>query len=79
VRTTASALLLDTRTAYRYATAEDSAEEVVRTSTWRESEVVDRTRCSTERAAFDHLLEEVELAWRGVVEVYGFPQAQGTR
>ena len=64
---TASAVLIDVRTGYLYALAEATAEESQRSSIWSSDSAVDASRLRAEREAFMRLVDELEIAWRGVV------------
>jgi hypothetical protein len=70
VRTTASAILLDTRTGYCYGLAEGSAFRSPHSSFWTYQESMDDTREETEREAFASLVSEIAVVWERVVETY---------
>jgi hypothetical protein len=70
VRTTASAVLLDTRTGYCYGLAEGTAFQNPHTSFWNWEEKTDDTRLATEREAFEKLVESVATTWTGIVTTY---------
>lgn len=68
VTTTASALLMDTRTGYVYGVAEGVGRHEQPAAWWTSEDAVDQSRRKTERAAFEDLLEEFETLWPKVVE-----------
>ncbi len=70
VRTTASAVLLDTRTGYCYGAAEGTAASDPHTSYWRWEEATEDARIGTEREAFAKLVAGLEDTWRGVVATH---------
>lgn len=70
VNTTASALLLDTRTGYVYGVAEATHTDQNDASSWTDEEVVDDSRRRTELAAFENLLGQLERVWGDVVRQY---------
>jgi len=70
VRTTAAALLVDTRTGYLYAVAEGTSKRQTHTSFWTTSKKIDVVRRKTECEAFQLLIDEVEGVWSGVLSTY---------
>ena len=70
VRTTAAALLVDTRTGYLYAIAEGTSKRQTHTSFWTSAKKVDEVRRKTECEAFQRLIDEVEGVWSGVLRTY---------
>lgn len=64
---TATAILLDTRTGFLYATAENTSRREHWSSSWTSRSKVDRGRIETETEAFQGLVGEVERAWTGVL------------
>jgi hypothetical protein len=78
VTTTASALLIDTRSGYIYGLAEATAESTQLTNAWSSEDAVDDSRLRTERASFEKLVGSVEKTWTGVVSRYAVPR-QATR
>jgi hypothetical protein len=70
VFTTASAILLDTRSGYVYGVAESTEKSSQLTSSWTSGETVDQSRQRTESAAFDKLVGELEKTWPRVVSQY---------
>ncbi len=68
--TTASAILMDVRTGYIYATAEATSKHQQMTNLWQSAEAVDESRRKTESQAFQKLIGEFEQAWRGVIRRY---------
>jgi hypothetical protein len=69
--TTASAVLLDTRTGYVYGLAEATAQENRFTNSWQDQVSIDETRRNTESAAFEKLVGELETTWGRVLRTYG--------
>ena len=70
MRTTAAALLVDTRTGYLYAIAEGTSKRQTHTSFWTSAKKVDEVRRKTEGEAFQRLIDEVEDVWSGVLRTY---------
>lgn len=68
--TTASALLMDTRTGFLYGAFEATAQEDLRSSSWGTAEAADKTRLATEKKAFQSLVEEIVSAWPRLLEQY---------
>ena len=77
VDTTASAILLDTRTGYLYGTAEATVSDKSTTNAWWSQSAIDTSRKKTERGAFEKMLGEFEHTWSGVVAQYGPAQKAG--
>jgi hypothetical protein len=73
VTTTASALLLDTRTGYVYGLAEASARRTQLANAWTSGDAVDQSRRKTEREAFGRLVGEFGRAWAQVLSIYDDP------
>lgn len=73
VTTTASALLMDTRSGYIYGLAEASAQSSQLTNAWSDEDTIDDTRRRTEAESFEKLVGEVEKSWKGVVDQYAKP------
>jgi hypothetical protein len=67
VTTTASAVLLDTRSGYVYGGAEETARSSQLANGWTTGEAVDDTRLRTEREAFEKLVTSLEKEWPNVV------------
>lgn len=70
VTTTVSAAFFDVRTEYLYGLSEATAQERKNASVWSTSDVVDDLRLSTEKAAFQKLLPEIEKTWTGIIAQY---------
>lgn len=68
VHSTASAALFDVRTGFVYGTAEATANEQQRATTWSSEDAVERSRIKAESEAFKGLVLEVEKLWRGVLQ-----------
>jgi len=64
--TTASALLIDTRTGYIYSAYESTAQIEESTSLWGSREDVDKARLSTEREAFSNLVKKFVASWGSI-------------
>lgn len=71
VATTASALLVDTRTGYVYSTYESTKKADTQASVWGSAEAADESRRNNERAAFADLVDEFTKSWPQLVERYG--------
>lgn len=74
VVTTASAVLLDTRTGYVYGAAEATARDDGATTSWSTESAIENARQRTERGAFKDLSGQVESMWARVAKDYGRPQ-----
>ncbi|MGC4030511.1 MAG: hypothetical protein QM754_02015 [Tepidisphaeraceae bacterium] len=70
VTTTASAMLVDTRTGYIYGGAEATAKSDQLANGWTSDDAVDDTRLRTEKESFGKLLGELEKTWAGVLKQY---------
>jgi hypothetical protein len=70
VSTTASALLLDTRTGFIYSTYEASRKADTLATSWNTADSADQVRRANEREAFGLLLGQVEKTWPRLVEQY---------
>ncbi len=66
VTSTASALLIDTRTGYVYGAIEEQSADSGIASAWGEAEHIDKVRRLTEREALDKLFESFRGIWRTV-------------
>ena len=66
-KSTASALVMDTRTGYIYAVLEESADRAGLATAWGDSEAMQRARKASEREALDKLLTDFEKTWPRVV------------
>ena len=71
VSTTASALLIDTRTGYIYGTYEATKKADTMASSWNTSDSADRVRRDNEHEALGLLVGQVEKTWPKMVEQYG--------
>ncbi len=65
--TTASALLVDTRTGYIYSAYEATSRDTKTASVWGSREAADEARLDTERDAFEKMLEEIQSSWERVI------------
>lgn len=70
VTSTCSALLIDTRSGYLYATAEATSKKSRLTNAWTNKFALDTARLKAETDAFDKMVGQFEEAWRGVVASY---------
>jgi len=70
VTTTASAVLLDTRSGFVYGVAEASARKDGVASAWTTDDAIDADRKRTETQAFEKLVGEVETMWKGVAQTF---------
>ena len=70
VTTTVSAAFFDVRTEYLFGLSEATAKETNNSSVWSTSDVVDDMRVTTEKAAFQKLLTEIEKTWSGITLQY---------
>ncbi|MHC4260810.1 MAG: hypothetical protein ACYSTF_10450 [Planctomycetota bacterium] len=70
VTSTASAVLFDVRTGFVYGLAESTAREKQMTNVWTSQDTVDESRIKAESRAFEQLLDEFKLTWKGIVEQY---------
>ena len=70
VTSTASAMIIDTRTGYVYGLAETTAEASDMASMWRQEKAIDSARKKAEREAFDKLIPEVQRTWADIVNEY---------
>ncbi|MBW8759524.1 MAG: hypothetical protein JF586_18150 [Burkholderiales bacterium] len=70
VSTTASALLVDTRTGYVYSTYESTKRSDTRASVWGSQDAADAARRDNERAAFGELVESVAGSWPKLLDRY---------
>jgi hypothetical protein len=66
VTTTASALLMDTRTGFVYAAVESTAREDQAANAWTNRDAIDDARRRAEARAFDQLVDEFAKAWKDV-------------
>lgn len=66
--TTASALLIDTRTGYIYSAYEASSQAETLATSWGSRDAADEQRRSSERSAFGKLVDETEKSWPRLLE-----------
>ena len=78
VVTTASAVLMDTRNGYVYGLAEASDSYNRLASAWTSEDAIDAARITTESAAFEKLVGELEKTWEDVVARYARPAGATT-
>lgn len=71
VKTTASALIIDTQTGFIYGVAEASSQKSQMANAWTTKERIDASRKVTEVEAFEKLLGETEVMWGGIVKEFG--------
>jgi hypothetical protein len=70
VSTTASALLLDTRTGFIYSTYEATKRADTLATSWNTRDSADQVRRDNEREAFGLLIAQVEKTWPRLVDQY---------
>jgi len=75
VSSTASAILLDTRSGYVYGLAESTSHTTQLANSWTSSSAIDQSRRRAERRAFADLLDQVSGMWAKVAGEYGPPEA----
>ncbi len=63
VTTTASALLMDTRTGYIYSAYETTTKAGTLSTSWGSSDAADESRQRSEKEAFSKLIGEFEMSW----------------
>jgi hypothetical protein len=68
VTTTASALLLDTRTGYVYSAYETTEKRDVHSTSWGSRDTADEARKDAERTAFKKLVDEFVTSWSDLIE-----------
>jgi hypothetical protein len=71
VVTTASAILMDTRSGFVYGVSEASAKRSGITTAWTSESAIDADRQKTEAEAFEKLVGEIEKMWKGTVSEFG--------
>lgn len=71
VRTTASAVLLDTRNGYIYGAGEATAKHNQTTNAWVGGQALEDSRRKTESESFEKLVGEMERVWVGVAARQG--------
>lgn len=70
VNTVASMALIDTRTGFVYGLASARDEERQIANAWTNRDAVDQSRRRAEQNAFDGLVDEFSVLWKGVVDSY---------
>ena len=73
VLTTASAVLVDTRSGFVYATAEATSRRQKAANYWSSEQAVDDSRRLAETDAFDQLLDEIEQLWPAMLREQKVP------
>ena len=68
--TTASALLIDTRTGFIYSAYEATEAGDVRSTSWGSRDSADQVRKDTEKAAFAKLADQLVKSWPGLLSRY---------
>lgn len=68
VVTTASALLMDTRSGYIYSAYESTARSDAKSNVWDSAENADKLRRANEKEAFDKLVGEVTKSWQQMLD-----------
>ena len=74
VTTTASALLLDTRTGYIYGVYEATSKDNQLANAWSSEQAMDEARRRAEREAFSNLISQFKTEWPAVLANYDHPQ-----
>ncbi len=69
--TTASALLLDTRTGYVYAAYETTKKDGTLATSWGSKDAAEGVRRDNERAAFAQLVDDFVASWPALVQRHG--------
>jgi hypothetical protein len=78
VTATASAVVYDVRTGFVYGLAESTAHEKQIASIWTSQNAVDESRIKAEKKAFEQMLDEFAITWKGIVEQHAKrPASQG--
>jgi hypothetical protein len=70
VTTTASALLMDTRTGYIYSAYESTEKRDTRSTSWGSKDSADEARREAEKAAFAGLVDELVKSWPALLDRY---------
>jgi hypothetical protein len=70
ITTTASAVILDVRSGFVYGTAEASASDQQRATSWSTENAIESSRLKTESGAFVALMAEIEKLWKGIAQQY---------
>ncbi len=70
VATTASAVVMDTRTGYLYGLAETTVKRNKLTSAWSLNDTMQEAQKNNEKEAFVLLIGELEKTWAGIVNQY---------
>lgn len=73
VNTTATAILIDTRSGHVYGGVEATAKSDQLANGWTSEDATDDTRLRTEKESFEKLVGELETAWPNVVKQYASP------
>lgn len=76
VESTASALLMDTRNGYIYATAESASSARQLANSWTSSSAMDQSRRRAEAEALEQLVDDFVASWPTVLAMYD-PQPSG--
>lgn len=71
VRSTCSAILVDTRTGFVYALAEGTAQRSQVASAWSRSEAAEAARLAAENDALTQTIDQMVTAWGRVAATYG--------
>lgn len=74
--TTASALLVDTRTGFIYGAIESTEVSDRNSTSWGTREVADKARVKNERTAFNSLIDAFEAVWGGILAQHGGDASQ---
>ena len=66
ITSTASALFIDVRTGFIYGVAEDTAKVSGLTNLWSSRSTIDKKRIEAEQQAFDALMTQAAVTWKGI-------------
>jgi hypothetical protein len=70
ITSTASALFTDVRTGFIYGVAESTTKVSGLTNAWGSRSTIDRKRIEAEQEAFDKLVTQASVTWKGIAERY---------
>ena len=70
IMSTASALFIDVRTGFIYGVAEATAKASGLTNVWSSRTTIDKKRVEAEQQAFDGLMTQAAVTWKGIATQY---------
>jgi hypothetical protein len=70
ITSTASALFIDVRTGFIYGVAEATAKASGLTNVWSSRTTIDKKRVEAEQQAFDGLMTQAAVTWKGIATQY---------